>query len=125
MTTINIGKDFSLDPAGRYVTDNNGKGNDGSSFREKHLKKEIFKLKRGEKLIVILDDGVESYGSSFLTEGFAGMVKFGYIKAPDLVEKLDIKYTKEDFSFFKKKIYQYIKEARYDSQVYDADKRSD
>ena len=125
MTTLNIGKDFSCDPAGRYITDNDGNGNDGSTFREDYLKQRILDLRPGEKLIVILDDGPQGYGSSFLTEGFAGMVKFGYIKASDLTDKLDLTYTDEDFFFFKKKILRYIKEAKFNTEVYNSGTNSD
>ncbi len=115
MNILNIGQDFSLDPSGRYRSD--GKGN-GEEFREDVLKKRISSLGSGEKLTIILDDDVESYGSSFLVEGFAGMVKYGYIKSQDLLDKLIIQYTDDDFEFYKKKIIQYIEEAKYNSKKY-------
>jgi len=115
MKTLNIGRDFSPDPAGRYITD--GKGN-GEEFREDCLKVMIRSLKPGEKLQIILDDGVEAYGSSFLTEGFAGMVKFGYISSQELLDKIVIIYTDEDFEFYKNKIVQYITEANFNSMIY-------
>jgi hypothetical protein len=125
MPKFNVGQEFSLDPSGRFESDNNRNGNDGSSFREQYLREKIKSLGQGERLTVILDDGVESYGSSFLTESFAGMVKFGYIKAPQLLEKLDFEYTDEDFLFYENKIIQYIGEALYNSSTYDPNKTSD
>jgi len=113
--TINIGKDFSPDPAGRYRSDGNSSG---EAFREDHLKDAILKLAPGEKLQIIIDDNVEGYGSSFLSEGFAGMVKFGYITADELLSKLDIVYTNADFEFYRDKILQYIKEANYNGEKY-------
>ena len=125
MPKFNVGPEFSFDPSGRFVSDNNGNGSDGSTFRELYLKGKIESLGQGRQLTVILDDGVESYGSSFLTEGFAGMVKFGYITAPQLLEKLKFEYTDEDFLFYEHKIIQYIGEALYNSSKYDPDKNSD
>ena len=67
---------------------------------------------------IIIDDNVEGYGSSFLSEGFAGMVKYGYITSEELLDKIDIVYTDNDFAFYKEKIYQYINEASYNSEIY-------
>ena len=115
MKTLNIGKDFSIDPAGRFFPDSNSSG---EKFRENCLKEIILTLDPGEKLRIILDDGVEGYGSSFLVEGFAGMVKFGYISSKDLIEKLEIIYTNEDFEFYKDKIIAYIKASNFGSEQY-------
>ena len=115
MKTLNIGKDFSSDPIGRFRSDGN---RSGETFREDFLKQALQSLDSGEKLEIILDDGVESYGSSFLSEGFAGMVKYGFITSEELLEKIEIKYTNDDFEFFKKKIFEYIGKAKYNSKVY-------
>lgn len=120
MKTLNIGADFSRDPAGRYLSD--GEGN-GEEFRESYLKPAIESLAPGEKLRIILDDGVESYGSSFLSEGFAGMVKFGYITGQDLLNKIEISYTNKDFEFYKNRIISYINDAKYDSEEYHKTKK--
>lgn len=113
--TINIGKDFSPDPAGRFRGDGNSSG---EAFREDYLKDAILKLTPGEKLQIIIDDNVEGYGSSFLSEGFAGMVKYGYTTAEELLSKLDIVYNNADFEFYRDKIFQYIREAKYNSEKY-------
>ncbi len=117
MTTkcINIGQEFSLDPAGRYRTDGGGSGEE---FREDVLKGLVLSLKPNEKLTVILDDGVEAYGSSFLVEAFAGLVKYGLIGSKELQEKLVIQYEDPDFEYYKDKIFQYISEASFDSEKY-------
>jgi hypothetical protein len=115
MKTLNIGKDFSPDPIGRFRSDGN---RSGETFREDYFKKALEGLDPGEKLEIILDDGVESYGSSFLSEGFAGMVKYGFITSEELLAKIEINYTNEDFEFFKKKILEYIAKAKYKSKVY-------
>ncbi|MDG9979552.1 STAS-like domain-containing protein [Ectopseudomonas oleovorans] len=115
MSTLNIGKDFSLDPAGRYYTDGDGSGEE---FREQKLLPALKSLRPGEKLEIILDDGVEGYGSSFLVEGFAGVVKFGHYTQEELLQIIEIKHTDEDFAFYKNKIIEYITEAKYNSKTY-------
>ncbi|WP_141226321.1 DUF4325 domain-containing protein [Photobacterium sanguinicancri] len=75
MAMLNIGTDFSLTPAGRFYSDGSGSGEE---FREECLRVKLLALNNNEKLTIILDDGVDGYGSSFLVEGFAGMVKYGY-----------------------------------------------
>lgn len=119
MKTFNIGKDFSTDPIGRYRTDGD---RSGETFREDYLKPIITCLSPDEMLEIIIDDGVESYGSSFLSEGFAGLVKYGYITSEELLSKIIIKYTDDDFLFFKEKIIEYIKNAKFNSKVYEATK---
>ena len=113
--TINIGREFSPDPAGRYREDGDSSG---EAFREDILKAAVLALGPGEMLRIIIDDNVEGYGSSFLSEGFAGMVKYGYITSDELMSKIDIVFTNKDFGFYKDKIHQYIKEADYNSEEY-------
>ncbi len=72
---IDVGKDFSQFPAGRYVSDGNFSG---EKFRDKFLLPALEEFKK----IRILLDGTKGYGSSFLEEAFGGLVrKHGY--APD------------------------------------------
>jgi len=115
MKTLNIGQDFSPDPSGRYRSDGDG---NGEAFREDYLKKDIQSLDSGEKLQIVIDDGVEGYGSSFLVEGFAGMVKYGYISSLKLLDKIEIFYTDDDFKFYKNKIIEYINQAKFNSKEY-------
>lgn len=115
MAMINIGKDFHTDPAGRFYTDGEGSGED---FRENKLLPTLQKLKPNEKVEIILDDDVEGYGSSFLVEGFAGIVKYGYMRNPELLEKLQFHFQDPDFEFYKDKIIQYINEAKFSSLKY-------
>lgn len=120
MKKLNIGRDFSLDPYGRFTTDSKSSGEE---FRENCLKDIVAALGPDEKLEIILDDGVEGYGSSFLMEGFAGMVKYGYITNSDLLEKLNITYTHPDFKFYKNKIIEYIGSSIYNSKIYEKNSR--
>lgn len=65
---VNIGKDYSRYPAGRFPSD--GKFN-GETFRKKFLNAP---LGAGQVIDVLFDDAVD-YGSSFLEEAFGGLVR--------------------------------------------------
>ena len=115
MKILNIGKDFCDYTGGRYYSDGEGSGED---FRENYLMKVIQGLQEGGKIKIILDDGVEGYGSSFLSEGFAGCVKHGYIKSDDLLRILIFEYSDREFEFYKNRIIDYIKNSDFNSEYY-------
>lgn len=71
---VNVAKEFSRYPAGRYFADGDFSG---QAFRARFL---IPALKAEQPLIVELD-GVRGYGSSFLEEAFGGLVREGYSPA--------------------------------------------
>lgn len=112
---LNIGKDFSLDPGGRFIGDGE---HSAELFREDYLKPKIMQLKAGEKLTIILDEGVEAYSSTFLIEAFGGLVKYGYFTSDLLLNLLDLKFADSDFIFYKERIIHYIQRAIYNSEVY-------
>lgn len=118
MSIFNIGTEFSNEPSGRFYSDTGARS--GEAFREDHLRILIEELKPGEKVTFILDDDVDTYGSSFLTEGFAGMVKYGYISSNDLLAKIDFQYSDSDYEFYASRAKKYIKEAKFNSKVYEA-----
>lgn len=66
--TVNIPRDFSRFPAGRYRSHGNFSG---EVFRETYLEPA---LKQGQTLVIELDGGL-GYGSSFLEEAFGGAVR--------------------------------------------------
>ena len=68
MKTINVAKDFTRFPAGRYKK--NGETS-GEAFRERFLEEP---LRQGESLTIEFD-GTVGYGSSFLEEAFGGIVR--------------------------------------------------
>lgn len=78
---INIAKDFSRAPAGRFVTDG---PNSGTRFRDQFL---LPALKSGTDTITVELDGVRAYGSSFLDEAFGGLKRAGF-RAADLLHRL-------------------------------------
>lgn len=89
--TINIATNFSIEPMGRYLTDGDGSG---EAFRERVL---VPALKEAETVEVILD-GTEGYGSSFLDEAFAGLLREHGFSADDFKRRV-LLVSKEDPSF--------------------------
>lgn len=85
---INVARDFSKYPAGRYLEDGPASG---QLFRDKYL---IPTLKESKTLVIELD-GTRGYGSSFLEEAFGGAVREGF--SPDTV-KGAFKLVSEDQS---------------------------
>lgn len=100
MKTIELAKDFSRYPAGRYNEDG---PYSGQAFREKYLEPSIA---AGEMVTVILD-GARGYGSSFLEEAFGGLVRKGY--SSDIVSSKILIISKDPT--LKMEINDYIKNA--------------
>lgn len=82
-TMINVARDFSRAPAGRFISDG---PNSGERFREQVLRPA---LDAGTDVTLELD-GTRGYGSSFLEEAFGGLVRAGYA-AVDLVNRIKFK----------------------------------
>ena len=82
MKTINIAKDYTLYPGGRYPVDGPYSGED---FRTKFLQPY---LASGEDIIIELD-GTRGYGSSFLEEAFGGLVRCGFT-AENILKKIKL-----------------------------------
>ncbi|PTB84685.1 DUF4325 domain-containing protein [Pseudidiomarina aestuarii] len=111
----NVGIEFSPDPAGRFYTDGDASG---EQFREEVLLDKLKKININEKLIIVLDDGIESYGSSFLSEAFGGLVKYGYFRPNFLLDTLRFEYSDPEFKFFEDRIKKYITDSSYASKEY-------
>lgn len=71
MKMINIARDFSRAPAGRFISDG---PNSGQRFRESFL---IPSLNKSEMIVIDLD-GTRGMGSSFLEEAFGGLIRRGF-----------------------------------------------
>lgn len=118
MRTIFIGAQFSDDPSGRFYTDGDGSGEE---FREEVL---LPLLEKEDKLVINISKDVEGYGSSFLSEAFGGLVKYGYYCADKALSKIEIQVDSNslDYVFYKNKIIQYIKASSYASSKYKSTK---
>tara|TARA_R110002020_G_scaffold10801_22_gene41093 strand:- start:17021 stop:17338 length:318 start_codon:yes stop_codon:yes gene_type:complete len=102
MRTINVARDFSKFPAGRYKA--KGKGS-GQEFRDKFL---VPALDAKERVIIELD-GAAGYPPSFLEEAFGGLVRLGY-KADDILANFEF-HASPSFSVYKIAAETYVREA--------------
>ena len=105
MKQIDIAKDFSDTPLGRYPEDGPFSG---ERFREEFLYPAL--KEHGTASVSI--DGTEGYGSSFLDEAFGGLVRKGYYTAKQLEEVLKIECGDPDYAIYRDLIWKYINEAR-------------
>jgi hypothetical protein len=100
--TLNIAKQFSRSPAGRYMTDGPFSG---QAFRERLL---LPALRQSETVEVQLD-GVLGFGSSFLEEAFGGLVREAGLEAKELREKLHIV---SKLKTYEQRIWLYVSDAK-------------
>ena len=104
---INIGRDFSDVPIGRYHP---GDGNfSGQRFREEFL---VPVLRDGDNVVEVTIDDTEGFGSSFLEEAFGGLVRKHGFTIQDLEERLEIKYQKPEFKMYETSIWNHIRNAK-------------
>jgi len=101
MKTIDVGKDFTRFPSGRFKR--NG-ATSGEEFRERFLEDAI----RNHEDILVKLDGTIGYGSSFLEEAFGGVVRSLKIGADEVL--IHLKLESEDSSLIDE-INQYIRDA--------------
>lgn len=81
---VNVARDFSRTPGGRYYSDGPASG---QQFREKVL---IPKLEEHQRVVVELD-GTRGFPSSFLEEAFGGLVREKVLTADDFFKRLEFK----------------------------------
>lgn len=99
--TINVAKDFSRFPAGRYTRDGN---NSGERFRDEYL---VPAFEKPECKVTIDFDGTRGVASSFLEESFGGLVRKGF-GAGDIQNRLQVKASDHSIAL---EIRKYIDEA--------------
>lgn len=83
--TIDVAKEFSPLPFGRYPTDGQ---NSGTRFREEVLKKAL--LQKDEEVFIDFTNVRIGVGSSFLEESFGGLVRAGF-DPEDLKVRIHVK----------------------------------
>lgn len=98
---IVIALDWSMSPTGRYERD--GESN-ATAFKKRFI---LDNLKAGENFFIDLD-GTDGYGSSFLDEAFAGLVRDNLIAKEEFFQRFTFK-SDEDPSFIEE-IKSYIDE---------------
>ncbi len=99
---LNIAKQFSRSPAGRYRADGPFSG---EAFREDLL---LPALNQSETVEVQLD-GALGFGSSFLEEAFGGLVREAGLKADALHAKLRIS---SKLKTYEQRVWRYVDDAR-------------
>ena len=101
-TVLNVAKDFSRSPAGRYLTDG---PYSGQAFRDKLL---LPALQKNERVLVQLD-GVLGLGASFLEEVFGGLVREAGYKIDVLRARLEVSSRLKTYEM---RVWQYITDAK-------------
>ena len=101
-TVLNIAKQFSRSPAGRYLTDGPFSG---QAFRENLLLPAL----RQSEIVDVQLDGVLGLGSSFLEEAFGGLVREAGLKSEALHQKLHIS---SKLKTYKQQIWHYVDSAK-------------
>lgn len=101
MVYVNIAKDFTRFPAGRYKVNGD---TSGEAFREKFLEPA---LKAGEHVTVNFD-GTVGYGSSFLEEAFGGLVRKLKLTSEYVLEHLSLESSDSSIN---EEVTSYISEA--------------
>jgi hypothetical protein len=110
MTTIDVGRDFSRTPGGRYISDG---PDSGQLFRQRLLVPALrtaVASKEAEKVIVVLD-GPRGYLSSFIEEAFGGLVRQEGFSEGTLKRYLDIVAKDAFYAPYRLLALKYISEA--------------
>jgi len=79
---IEISRDFSRSPAGRFISDGPNSGE-----RLRNMIADV--LKRGDAVELRMD-GTRGYGSSFLDEAFGGLIRVCGFSAADLLARVNV-----------------------------------
>lgn len=103
MKVIDVGKQFSRFPSGRY--EKNG-STSGEAFRKRLLEPA---LRANDGKVQVLLDGTVGYGSSFLEEAFGGLVRISGFSSSDLLARID--FVSKDEALLSE-LKEYINEAK-------------
>jgi hypothetical protein len=109
-STIDIAKDFSDVPSGRFPQDGDF---NGERFREEFL---VPRLVKSEIVEVVLDN-TEGYGSSFLEEAFGGLVRVHGYSRDFLTQHLHLIARTSPAKRYKQIVEQFISDAHKTSSA--------
>lgn len=87
---INIARDFSKVPFGRYPK--NGEFS-GERFRQEHLLPALAQF----DVVVVELDGVFGFGSSFLDESFGGLVREEGMRPEEVARRVQVQTEFDDY----------------------------
>ncbi|RYF90755.1 MAG: DUF4325 domain-containing protein [Caulobacteraceae bacterium] len=102
-TTIQLARDYSAYPAGRYPED--GPYN-GQKFRDRYL---MPALKRAERVVVDID-GIATLPSSFWEEVWGGLVRKAKLSETTIRERFQVTTTDEDLTNFVNIAWKFVSE---------------
>lgn len=105
MTRVNIARQFSRHPIGRYLDDSDASG---QAFRERFL---VPGLENGDSTIQVELDGVAGFPSSFLEEAFGGLVREEGFTSDDLRKRIELIHEDSTYQTYVDEIWYYIDEA--------------
>lgn len=104
MSTIDIAKDFSSTPGGRFRSMG---PKSGEEFRDLLLST----LERTHGKVIVVLDGVEGYGSSFLEEAFGGLVRLRRWPTTQLLARIELVARDPTYATYVREVRQYLQEA--------------
>ena len=104
VVTVDIAKDFSPFPAGRFVSD--------GPFPGEKFRSVLVGLLAKSRTVVVKMDGTIGYGSSFLEEAFGGLVRLEGFSASDLRKRLRLESSDPAFS---NEAWGYVNDAKPDA----------
>ncbi|MGR6831201.1 STAS-like domain-containing protein [Aliivibrio wodanis] len=96
-------KNYTTEPYGRYLSDGHG---NGEEYRTEFI---IPELKNGHNLIIDLDGIDDEYGSSFIVEAFANIIRVEGYSYDDFYKRITLKSMHIDWI---KEIDDYLKIAQ-------------
>lgn len=105
---LNIARDFSPVPLGRYESDGD---HSGEVFRKKHLLPEIQRAIKGNDIVEVDLDGLDMLSSSFSEEAFGGLVREDGLSAGVLRNTLRFAPRASHFDPYIENIWEYIRKA--------------
>ena len=106
---INIAKDFSPVPMGRYKADGD---KSGQVFREKLLLPKIQAALAKKEFLNIDFTGMYGVHSSFLEEAFGGLVRHHKLNPEDVLKTIVFLPEKSHFDLYIELAKEYIREAK-------------
>ena len=111
---LNIAKEFSPVPIGRYKDDGD---KSGEVFRDKFLYPKISEAQKKNEKLEVDFTGMYGLSSSFLEEAFGGLVREYNLNPDDLLDIIVFLPKKSHFDLYIGLAKEYIKEAKQADDV--------
>ena len=111
MKQIRVAEQFSEFPLGRVPEDG---PNNGEKFRKVLL---VPALQNDDQVVDVFLDGTKGYPSSFLEEGFGGLVRSEGFSVDELTRRLRITAIAPEYQTYVGEIWEYIAQAAADKDT--------